>query len=171
MKSINIRHPEIGVEDFLICYHKAYHRNNMKALQQLYDLYPEVARRAFDNLYICSHYDPADDESFFSHPITLNSTRMTERRVMDMVAYLFYQSTADQKYKEFLREKVSFYQVFTYRTARYQKIYDRNELWNNFFLAILELRHLIEKHRIADLTELEYRAANYFENDFYAPII
>lgn len=170
MKAEGIKYPEIRVEDFLIYYNRAYNRNNMRALNQLHDLYPEAARLAFDDEYISSRYDPADEEYCFRHPITLDSTRMTERRVMDMVAYLFCKSTAGKKYKEALRERVSFREVFNYTTDRYQKNYDRGELWEKFFLAFPELRRAIESRHIANLAELEYRAADYFEKYPYTRI-
>lgn len=163
MKETGVRHPQIKVEDFLVYYQQAYNRNSMGALDRLHDLYPEAARLAFDDEYISSHCDPADAEYCSRHPITLDSTRMTERRVMDMIAYLFCKPTAEKKYKEALKKLVSFREVFNYATDRYQRNYDRDELWKNFFLAFPELRQAIESRHIASLSELEYRAAEYFE--------
>lgn len=163
MEQAGIKHPQIGVEDFLFYYHRAYNRKNIKALFQLHDLYPEEARLAFDDDYLRSHRDPADQEYCCRHPITLNSARMTERRVMDMVAYLFCQSAAEKEYREALREKVPFREVFNYSMDKYQRDYERGGLWEKFFLALPKLRRRIESRHITTLSELEYRAAEYFE--------
>lgn len=170
MKAKEVKFPEIRVEDFLVYYNRAYKRQNIGALNRLHDLYPEAARLAFDDKYISSRCDPADEEYCYRHPITLDSTRMTERRVMDMVAYLFCKASAEKKYKEALRERVAFQEIFNYTTDRYQKNYDRVELWGNFFLAFPELRRAIESRRIMSLSELECRAADYFDKYPYTRI-
>ena len=88
---------------------------------------------------------------------------MTERRIMDMVAYLFFRDRAPKGYKHRLRTAALPYRLmFNYSLDRYQKDYDRQELWSNFFLRLPDLRHKIERYRIHSLMELEYRAAEYF---------
>lgn len=62
MEKAGVRHPARGVDKFLFYFHKAYNRNEIKALFQLYKLYPEEGRLAFDDNYICSRRDPADNE-------------------------------------------------------------------------------------------------------------
>ena len=61
-RSVYENAPEVSVEDFLIYYHKAYQRSNVKAITQLYDTFPEVAELAFDEDYLDSLCDPADYE-------------------------------------------------------------------------------------------------------------
>lgn len=93
----------------------------------------------------------------------LGSAYMTERRIMDMVAYLFSRDRAPKGYKHRLRTAALSYRLmFNYSLDRYQKDYDRQELWSNFFLRLPDLRHKIERYRIHSLMELEYRAAEYF---------
>ena len=83
---------------------------------------------------------------------------MTERRIMDMVAYLFSRDRAPKGYKHRLRTAALSYRLmFNYSLDRYQKDYDRQELWSNFFLRLPDLRHKIERYRIHSLMELEYR--------------
>lgn len=43
MKAKEVKFPEIRVEDFLVYYNRAYKRQNIGALNQLHDLYPEAA--------------------------------------------------------------------------------------------------------------------------------
>ena len=86
---------------------------------------------------------------------------------MDMVAYLFSRDRAPKGYKHRLRTAALSYRLmFNYALDRYQKDYDRQELWTNFFLRLPELQQRIEDRHIRSLMELEYRAAEYFmDND------
>ena len=52
--------------------------------------------------------------------------------------------------------------VFNYAVSRYQQDYDREAIWERYFLALPELQQIIEYRRIDSLAELEYRAAEYF---------
>lgn len=157
-------HPEISVEDFLIFYYKAYRRDNIEALSQLHDLFPEVAELAFDEDYIESRSDPADKEYMYRHPIVIATNRMTESRVLDMVSYLLGQVEAPGKYKDFLKTNIAFKKVFNYMIERYQRDYDKTALWDSYFMELPELRFMIERRYIRSLEELVYRASNYFED-------
>ena len=89
---------------------------------------------------------------------------MTERRILDMVAYLFCRENAPKEFRVQLhRAALPAKEVFNHYLDRYQKDYDRDELWENFFLRLPELRQIIRRRRIGSLMELEYRAAKYFE--------
>lgn len=158
---------KISVEDFIMSYSKAYQRQNIKAIFQLHDRFPETAELAFDEDYINSKSDPADCGYMYSHPVAVDSTRMTERCVMDMVAYLLGKLKAPSNYKAILKNEVSYHRVFNYHLDRYQRNYDRIALWNNFFMRLPELRYMIEKRNIKNLDELAYYASNYF--DKYQP--
>lgn len=153
----------ICVEEFLAYYHKAWDRKAFKALDSLYFRYPEVACLAFNAGYIESKIDPADAGCRTCHPVTIDSTRMTERRVMDMVAYLLCQERAPAKYRDRLHNQISFTEVFNYILSRYQRDYDREELWKKFFLSFGELQEALQARHIGNLMELEYYAAEYFD--------
>ena len=167
MKHPNVTHPQISLEDFIYYYHIAHKRKNVCALNQLCHLYPELSAVAFQNNSLSNRYDPSECDYYRWHPITMGSAYMTERRIMDMVAYLFSQDKAPRGYKRRLRTTAIHYRLmFNYSLDRYQKDYDRHELWVNFFLRLPELQQRIEGHRIRSLMELEYRAAEYFmDND------
>ena len=95
--------------------------------------------------------------------VKLHGEGAVKRRIMDMVAYLFSRDRAPNGYKHRLRTAALSYRLmFNYSLDRYQKDYDRQELWSNFFLRLPDLRHKIERYRIHSLMELEYRAAEYF---------
>ena len=163
MRRLNVTHPQISLEDFIYYYHIAHKRKNIRALNQLCHLYPDLSVMAFQNDSLSKRYDPSEYDYYCWHPITLGSAYMTERRIMDMVAYLFSRDRAPNGYKHRLRTAALSYRLmFNYSLDRYQKDYDRQELWSNFFLRLPDLRHKIERYRIHSLMELEYRAAEYF---------
>lgn len=153
----------IRVEDFLLYYTKAYKRTNIKALTQLHEQFPEAAELAFDEDYLDSLSDPADYEYQYRHPILIDSKRMTQNRVLDMVAYLFGKHEAPDKYKQILSDRIAYHEVFNYQLERYQRDYDKTALWDCFFMGLPELRYIIEQRRIQSLDELIYRASSYFE--------
>lgn len=153
----------IRVEDFLIYYSKAYKRTNINALTQLHEQYPEVAELAFNEDYLDSLSDPADYEYQYRHPILIDSKRMTQNRVLDMVAYLLGKHEAPDKYKQILTERIAYRDVFNYQLERYQRDYDKTALWDCFFMELPELRYIIEQRDIQNLDELIYRASSYFE--------
>ena len=73
-----------------------------------------------------------------------------------------------KEYKAQLQKaKVSSREDFNIRLNRYQKDYDRDDLWEKYFLHLPELRQIIQQRRIGSLTELAYRAAEYFERYTY----
>lgn len=154
---------DIRVEDFLLYYTKAYKRTNIQALTQLYEQFPEAAELAFDEDYLDSLSDPADYEYQYRHPILIDSKRMTQNRVLDMVAYLLGKHEAPDKYKQILKDKISFYNVFNCHLERYQRDYNKTDLWDCFFMGLPELRYIIEQRYIQSLDELIYRASSYFE--------
>ena len=163
MKRLNVTHPQISLEDFIYYYHIAHKRKNIRALNQLCHLYPELSAVAFQNDFLSKRYDPSEYDYYRWHPITLESAYMTERRIMDMVAYLFFLDKAPKGYKHRLRTAtLPCRLMFNYALDRYQKDYDRQELWSNFFLRLPELQQRIEDRRIRSLMELEFRAAEYF---------
>lgn len=153
----------IEVEDFLLYYTKAYRRDNIKALMQLHEQFPEVAELAFNKDYLDSLSDPADYEYQYRHPILIDSKRMTQNRVLDMLAYLFDKHEAPSKYKQILMDRIVYRDVFNYQLERYQRDYDKTALWDCFFIGLPELRYIIEQRHIRSLDELIYRASSYFE--------
>ena len=156
-------YPPITLEDYLLYCHIAYKRQNIKAQFQLDDRYPELLKLAIDDEYMSKKEDPADGEWLYTHPIVIDSTRMTELRVLDMVAYLYCQNKAPSKFIDILKKEIAYRTVFNYDTDRYQRDYDREALWNDFFNGVPELCQRIRKRRIRSLSELEYRATEYFE--------
>ena len=99
MRRLNVTHPQISLEDFIYYYHIAHKRKNIRALNQLCHLYPELSVMAFQNDSLSKRYDPSEYDYYRWHPITLGSAYMTERRIMDMVAYLFSRDRAPKGYK------------------------------------------------------------------------
>ena len=93
----------------------------------------------------------------------IDSRRMTQNRVLDMVAYLFGKHEAPDKYKQILMDKIAYQDIFNYQLERYQQDYDKTALWDCFFMGLPELRYIIEQRRIQNLDELIYRASSYFE--------
>lgn len=153
----------IQVEDFLLYSAKAYKRTDIKALMQLYEQFPETAELAFDDDYLDSLSDPADFEYQYRHPILINSNRMTQNRVLDMVAFLFSKHEAPDKYKQILMGRIAYCDVFNYQLERYQRDYDKIALWDHFFMELPEVCYIIEKRHIQSIDELIYRACCYFE--------
>lgn len=153
---------EISVEDFRFFYKKAFDRDNLDAIKQLCDKYPQTALLALDEEYI-DKINPQSDEEFRCEcPIILSDNRMTERHVMNIVSYLLGLCKAPKQYKDYLKD-VSFHEIFNYFTDRYEKDYDKNSLWNDFFMKQPELKRVIEHRHIYDIEELIYHAYEYFE--------
>lgn len=153
----------IRVEDFLLYYTKAYKRTDIKALSQLHEQFPEVAELAFDEDYLDSLSNPADYEYQYRHPILIDSKCMTQNRVLDMVAYLLGKHEAPDKYKQILSDRIAYQEAFNYQLERYQRDYDKTDLWDCFFMELPELRYIIGQRHIENLDELIYRASSYFE--------
>lgn len=163
MKHCSITHPKISLEDFIYYYHIAYKRKNIQAMHQLCDTYPELTIKSVQLFSPANKDDPADFDHCYQHPVIVGNTRMTERRVLDMIAYLFSQERAPRKYKQMLRASDLPYRlVFNHALDRYQKDYAPDGLWSQFFLQLPELQERIERRRISSLMELECRAAEYF---------
>lgn len=152
----------MGIEDFLLYYSKAYRKGNIDALYQLSERYPDLLNQACQ-LALSHHQDPSDEEFLIPHPIVLSSAYFTERRVLDMVAYLLCKPAAPKSYQDILRNQISYQEIYNYSLNRYKRSYEREELWNKFFGEIPELKDLLVKRKINSLEELEYHAARYFE--------
>ena len=152
----------MGIEDFLLYYSKAYRKGNIDALYQLSERYPDLLNQACQ-LALSHHQDPSDEEFLIPHPIVLSSAYFTERRVLDMVAYLLCKPAAPKSYRDILRNQISYQEIYNYSLNRYKRSYEREELWNKFFGEIPELKDLLVKRKINSLEELEYHAARYFE--------
>lgn len=155
-------HPSISLEDFLLYYYKAFRRDNIKAMFWLHATYPDVAEMAFDPAYIEKKSHCLGRDIYEIHPITVDSPYLTERRVLDMIAYLFAETRAPAQYQTFLRENISTRRIFSYTTARYQEDYDRYELWDKLFQGQPKLKAILDKRKIYRLDELEYHAREYF---------
>lgn len=84
---------QLGIEEFLLYYNKAYRKGNIDALYQLSERYPDLVNQACQ-LALSHHQDPSDEEFLIPHPIVLSSAYFTERRVLDMVAYLLCKPAA-----------------------------------------------------------------------------
>lgn len=153
----------IRMEDFLLYFTKAYKRTDIKALFQLYEQFPDVAELALDENYLDSLSDPADYEYRYRHPILIDSQRMTQNRVLDMVAYLLDKHEAPEKCNRILSDRIAYKEVFNYQIKCYQRDYDKTALWDYFFMGQPELHYIIEQRRIQSLDELIYRASIYFE--------
>lgn len=154
--------PAICVEEFLAYYHKAWDRKAFKALDSLYFRYPEVACLAFNASYIESKIDPADAGCRACHPVTIDSTRMTERRVMDMVAYLLCQERAPAKYRDRLHNQISLQKCLTtYCPDIRETMIGKN--YGKIFSFVRELQEALQARHIGNLMELEYYAAEYFD--------
>lgn len=158
------KEPEISLEEYLWYQSAAYKRDNIKAMRQLSDRYPELLGLSADEEYMAKKENPADSERYYCHPIVMNSTRMSELRVLDMVAYLYCQNKTPSQFIKILREKIAYRTIFNYEIDRYQRDYNRKSLWDDFFNGVPELCQRINQRRIRDLAELEYRAAEYFED-------
>ena len=49
MRRLNVTHPQINLEDFIYYYHIAHKRKNIRALNQLCHLYPELSAMTRQN--------------------------------------------------------------------------------------------------------------------------
>lgn len=155
---------QITLEDYLQYYHIAYKRNNIKAMLELDKRFPELSKLSSDKDYMAKKANWEDEEWYYIHPIVMDSTRMSEMRVLDMVAYLYCQNEAPSQFTNILKEKILYRTIFNYDTDRYQRDYNREALWIYFFNGVPELCQRIKQRRIKSLSELEYRATEYFEN-------
>ena len=153
----------ITCEEYLAIYHKAFCRDKIQTLNHLADIYPEMAVLVFSDEFQENHGDPADMEGGCLHPVLLETTRYTQARVMDMVAYLLGKVEAPEEYAGRLRELVPFRLVFNYFTDEYVADFHAAPLWENYFLGRAELRRVLEIRSIKSLDELVVRASDYFE--------
>ena len=151
------------LEEFIFYNQIAYMRDNIRAMIQLTKRCPELLERSLAHDDLTEGFHPDDLGEEYLHPVTSLSTRMTVRRVLDMVAYLLGCDKAPRKYRIQLQNStIPSRTVFNYAVSRYQQDYDREEIWKRYFLALPELRRIIEYRCINSLAELEYRAAEYF---------
>lgn len=164
MRIIKSKKPlSITCEEYLAIYHKAFCRDKIQTLNHLADIYPDMAELVFSDEFEENHGDPADMEGCCWHPILLETSRYTQARVLDMVAYLLGRAEAPKEYARHLRELVPFRQVFNYFTDNYVADFLAAPLWENYFLGRAELRRVLELRSIRSLEELVFRACDYFE--------
>lgn len=153
----------IRLEEFLYYTHIAFARGELGAVNQLSHQYPELMEQSMTDDDLVNGLHPNDWGEQSLHPVTSPSTRMTMRRLLDMVAYLLGLETAPRAYRDLLqRGDLKGRCVYNYALDRYQRDFDREEAWTDYFLALPELRRVIERRHIGSLGELEYRAAEYF---------
>ena len=88
-------------------------------LNHLADIYPDMTVQVFSSEFEETHGDPADREGCCPFPVLLTTTRYTQGRIMDMVAYLLGQAEAPQEYAKQLCKLVPFRLVFNYFTDEY----------------------------------------------------
>lgn len=153
----------ITCEEYLAIYHKAFCRDEIQTLNHLADTYPAMVVLVISDEFEETHGDPADMEGCCPHPVLLETTRYTQARVMDMVAYLLGKVEAPEEYARRLRELVPFRLVFNYFTDEYLADFYAAPLWENYFLGRAELRRVLEIRLIKSLDELVVRASDYFE--------
>lgn len=153
----------ISNEEFLAIYHKAYYRERIQTLQHMCDLYPEIAEEVSSSAYQAKRHDPADQEHRYRYPIVINTTRFTQARIMNMVAYLHGQMNAPVAYINLLHTQVPYREVFNFITEEYVKDYLTVPLWENYFLGVDNLRHAVQHRSINSLGELVARASEFFE--------
>lgn len=153
----------ITCEEYLAVYHKAFCRNEIQTLNHLADIYQDMAVLVFSDEFQETHGDPADLEGDCPHPVLLETTRYTQARVMDMVAYLLGKVKAPEEYARWLHEVVPFRLVFNYFTDEFVADYHADPLWENYFWGRAELRRVLELRSIKSLDELVVRASDYFE--------
>lgn len=153
----------ISCEEYLAIYHKAFCRDEIQTLNHMADIYPEMAEQVFSDEFEETHGDPADMEGCCLHPVLLETTRYTQARVLDMVAYLLGRTKAPKEYARQLHELVPFRQTFNYFTDKYVADFLAAPLWENYFLGRAELRRVLELRSIRSLEELVFRACDYFE--------
>ena len=100
-------------------------------------MYPDLSVQAFQNAANPDKGTQADYNSDCLHPVATGNSRMTERRILDMVAYLFCRENAPKEFRVQLhRAALPAKEVFNHYLDRYQKDYDRDELVGKFFLAL-----------------------------------
>lgn len=153
----------ISCEEYLAIYHKAYCRDRIQTMNHLCGIYPEIAQEVISEEFEETHGDPADMEGCYRHPVLLETTRYTQARIMDMVAYLLGNLEAPKGYAKLLHELVPFRLVFNYFTDEYVADFRAAPLWENYFLGRAELRRVLELRSIRSLEELVVRACDYFE--------
>ena len=152
-----------SLEKFIFYNQIAYMRGNMRAMIQLAKRYPELLECSLAHDDLTEGFHPDDFGEEYLHPVTSLSNRMTVRRVLDMVAYLLGCDKAPRKYRIQLQNStIPSRTIFNYAVSRYQQDYDREGIWKRYFLALPELRRIIEHRCINSLAELEYRASEYF---------
>ena len=129
-------HPKISLEEFIYYYRLAFMRENVKALEQLDSIYPDLCTLAFQTTMETRDSLQSDwDTSYCLHPVVTGNHRMTERKVLDMVAYLLCKAQAPTKYKRQLHKtSLPAREVFNPCLDRFQYDYDRDELWERFFM-------------------------------------
>lgn len=150
-------------EEFLSIYHKAYCRGRIEVLHHMCDLYPEIAEKVSSNEFQAKIHDPADQEDCYRYPIVINTTRFTQARIMNMVAYLHGQTNAPDAYIEQLLTLVPYREVFNFITEEYVKDFLAAPLWENYFLGVEDLQHAVRQRSIKSLEELVDRASEFFE--------
>jgi|GEM_PF-983504 len=153
----------ISCEEYLSIYHKSFCRNKIEILNHLTDIYPDMSELVFSDEFEETHGDPADMEGSCRFPVLLPTTRYTQARVMDMVAYLLGKVEAPNGYAKQLQNFVPFRLVFNYFTDEYVADFCAVPLWENYFLGQAELRRVLELRSIRSLDELVIRASDYFE--------
>lgn len=149
---------EISVEYFLLYYNIAYQRDNIAALNQLCDRYPIASELAFD----ITRHTSDDYADFCWFPILTDTMRFSERYVLNIISYLLGTLRLPKTYRLYLQRNISYRETFNYAVNRFQRNYDLDALWNNFFMELTELRRIIELRKIRDFYELIYRASEYF---------
>lgn len=153
----------ISCEEYLSIYHKSFCRNKIEILNHLTDIYPDMLKLVISDEFQEKHGDPADMEGCCRFPVLLPTTRYTQARVMDMVAYLLGKLKAPHGYAKQLCDLVPFRLVFNYFTDEYVADFCAVPLWEDYFLGRAELRRVLERRSIRSLDELVVRAADYYE--------
>ena len=157
----------ISNEDFLSLYHKAFMRDDIKHINHLGKVYPEIESRVFSDEFMNRHCDPADREYLYPHPILCPTNRYTIGRIKDIVCYLTGGSDWSNSFRKQLCATVPYRLVFNYWLDEYVKDYDVNALWEAFCLGQEELSSVLELRRISSLDVLAYRAREYYDRDVH----
>lgn len=164
MQIIKRKQPmDITDEEFLAVYNKAYHRNHIKYIMHLGEVYPDIEEWVFSYEFEEQHNDPADRENIYMFPILCQSGRNTEGRIRNMTAYLLGKLDWTSEFRKRLYALVPYRLDYNYWLEEYVKNYEAVPLWEDYFKGHEELSHMIELHSISSLDELEYRASEYFE--------
>lgn len=154
---------DISNEEFLSICRKAFCRNSISTLKHMHNVYPGIASEVTSEKFIKNTHDPADEEANYQFPILILTTRFTQARIMNIVAYLLGKTVAPKTYITQLSELIPYRLVFNYFTDEYVKDFLTEPLWNDFFLKQEELRRAINMYLISCLQELVIRASEYFE--------